>query len=559
MFFCNPINIEYRYQFHRSGAICREAADPSVIYFRDRFYLFPSMSGGFYTSDNLADWRFYPLRNVPLLDYAPDVRARGEYLYFCASRGTGKCTFFRTKDPESGVFEPVSTTMRFWDPDLFFDDDGKVYLYWGCSDKKPLYGVELDPSTLTRKGRVRKLIYSNSKCHGFERMERRGPIRGLFHRASRPWIEGAWMTKRQGRYYLQYAAPATESGNYADGVYCSAAPLGPFTYAENNPYSYRPGGFMPGAGHGSTFEDKYGNLWHAATMRISVNHPFERRVGIFPAGFDEDGNLFCNQRYGDWPVRIANGRRDPWEEPELMLLSYKVGAEASSATAGHEPSFATDECEKTWWRAATRKPGEWLEADLGTVMEIGAVQLNFADDGISAEPSDAAVGNGERSIELAPIKTRWLMECSTDGVRYCPLCDKRSAVSDLSHDFVVPDALVRARYIRVTFYEQPFGQPATVSALRVFGKNPVSPPEPATDVAAERSDPLSLRLSWKSGHAVGACVNWGFAPDRLYHSIMVYERNDCVIHALNRGQGCFVRIDGFNTGGITHGDVIEVI
>ena len=54
----------------------------------------------------------------------------------------------------------------------------------------------------------------------------------------------------------------------------------------NNPYSYKPGGFLPGAGHGSTMQDRDGCWWHTATMRISVNHVFERRVGLWPAGVD---------------------------------------------------------------------------------------------------------------------------------------------------------------------------------------------------------------------------------------------------------------------------------
>lgn len=49
-------------------------------------------------------------------------------------------------------------------------------------------------------------------------------------------------------------------------------------------------------------------------MRISVNHQFERRVGIFPAGFDADGVLFCNQKFGDFPIRIPDQRFDPWTE-----------------------------------------------------------------------------------------------------------------------------------------------------------------------------------------------------------------------------------------------------
>jgi hypothetical protein len=39
-----------------------------------------------------------------------------------------------------------------------------------------------------------------------------------------PFIEGAWMTKHNGKYYLQYACPGTEFSGYADGVmYCNTA------------------------------------------------------------------------------------------------------------------------------------------------------------------------------------------------------------------------------------------------------------------------------------------------------------------------------------------------
>ena len=44
-----------------------------------------------------------------------------------------------------------------------------------------------------------------------------------------PFIEGAWMTKHNGKYYLQYGAPGTEFSGYADGVIVGNHPLGPFT------------------------------------------------------------------------------------------------------------------------------------------------------------------------------------------------------------------------------------------------------------------------------------------------------------------------------------------
>ena len=107
-----------------------------------------------------------------------------------------------------------------------------------------------------------------------------------------PFIEGSWMTKHNGKYYLQYGAPGTEFRGYADGVIVGDHPLGPFT-PQSDPLSFKPGGFARGAGHGSTFQDNQKNWWHVSTMSISVKNNFERRIGIWPAGFDKDDVMWC--------------------------------------------------------------------------------------------------------------------------------------------------------------------------------------------------------------------------------------------------------------------------
>ena len=72
------------------------------------------------------------------------------------------------------------------------------------------------------------------------------------------------------------------------------SPAGPFTYMENSPVSYKPTGFIGGAGHGCIFTAGSENYWKAATNSISVRHMFERRVSFYPSGFDKDGYLFTN-------------------------------------------------------------------------------------------------------------------------------------------------------------------------------------------------------------------------------------------------------------------------
>ena len=91
-----------------------------------------------------------PYPDLPILDYAPDVREVDGALVFSASKSDQPCSFWRTTDPLSGVFEELLGTFPFWDPNLFQDDDGRVYLYWGCSNETPIHGVS---STARHSGR----------------------------------------------------------------------------------------------------------------------------------------------------------------------------------------------------------------------------------------------------------------------------------------------------------------------------------------------------------------------------------------------------------------------
>ena len=65
------------------------------------------------------------------------------------------------------------------------------------------------------------------------------------------------------------------------------------------------------------------------------------------SGFDADGELFCNQNYGDWPIAVEDGTTDPWSEPEWVLLNYGKPARASSFADGKEPEKAFDEDAQT--------------------------------------------------------------------------------------------------------------------------------------------------------------------------------------------------------------------
>lgn len=600
--YCNPLNLGYRYQYFRNAGmeqgkkeykVFREAADPTLVLFKDIYFLFPSMTAGFYTSEDLLNWKYYDFGpEIPIYDYAPDVCVVGEYLYFSASRRDKNCSFYRTKDPRTEKFEEIEGEFPFWDPDLFMDEDGRLYFYWGCSNQEPIYGVELDPETMKPLHEKKVMFDSDEKNRGYERigddhmapkteeqiqqevdimirqMKSQAEATGqmipvpeeelrrtlLGYMGNRPYIEGPWMTKHAGKYYLQYAIPGTQYNVYGDGVYVSDDPLGPFHPAKNNPYSYKPGGFITGAGHGSTLEDKSGDFWHIASMRISHNEGFERRVGMWKADFDEEGELYCDQRFGDWPIALD---AKPFDKPDWMLLSYGKDVTVSS---GNGKEYITDEDIRTFWKASSADPGEWASIDLGEIYEVCAVQINFQDDGLIMELPEGQEAeiqaDGERFLDLHRQYTRWLLEGSVDGTVFTVIEDKKSAATELPHDYLEFDEPLKVRYLKLTIECLPYHQPACVSGIRVFGKGNGETPKMAENVSVHFNGDLDMEVSWNADEYSNANVLWGYSPDKLYHSRMVFGQKDTQIGALVKGQPVYIRVDTFNENGITEGCII---
>ena len=72
--YCNPLEIAYKYQHPLFGKYAyKEAADPTVILFNNKYFLFTSKCGGFYYSDDLFHWDFHEDRKLEIHGYAPDV------------------------------------------------------------------------------------------------------------------------------------------------------------------------------------------------------------------------------------------------------------------------------------------------------------------------------------------------------------------------------------------------------------------------------------------------------------------------------------------------------
>ncbi|HEX2394837.1 MAG TPA: family 43 glycosylhydrolase, partial [Bacteroidales bacterium] len=238
--YCNPVNLNYRFQ-PTNGISYREAADPVITLYKGTYFLYASHSGGYWYSNDMLNWKFLPIKSLPIEEYAPDIITINDTTYYLGSSTLKSLIYYSTNPFEDG-WKPMEKPMPYpiWDPHFFRDDDGKTYLYWGCSDRDPIKAVQLD-NKLQPVNDPKVLISHNIVEHGWE-------IPGeLNEYAKNGYNEGSWMTKFNNKYYLQYASPGTEFKTYSDGVYTSDSPMGPFAYESYSPFSYKPGGFIGGA------------------------------------------------------------------------------------------------------------------------------------------------------------------------------------------------------------------------------------------------------------------------------------------------------------------------
>ncbi len=541
--YCNPINIDYTYSVvHASrGLSFLSGADPAVVPFRGEYYMFVTRSQGYWHSKDLRSWQFIrPQSWYFESSNAPGAWPMGDSILLALGNPASAQSVIYTGNPKVGTWRGVPSVLplTLHDPALFVDDDGKVYLYHESSNTQPLQGLELNPRHyFLPAGENKKLITLHPGQHGWERF-------GENHSdtATAGYLEGAWMTKYKDTYYLQYAAPGTEWNVYADGVYTSDAPLGPFTYQEYSPFSYKPGGFIRGTGHGSTVQDPWGKWWHYGTMVIGVNFNFERRIGQFPAGFDQDGQLYANTAYGDYPHYLPSP--DNKDRQSLftgwMLLSYNKPVKASSVQGDFTPENVVDESIKSFWVARTNKPGEWLEVDLEQVSEVRAVQLNYHDhkSNIFGKPDT--------------LYHQYLLEYSLDGKNWKALVDKRDHRGDVPNEYVELPQPQKARYIRFTNHHVPTPHLA-ISGLRVFGKGAgKSPATPARFSVSRATDRRQAKLAWQPVRgAQGYHLYYGIAPDKLYSSVLIYQDSAYKLNALNVNPAYYFQVEAFNENGIS--------
>jgi len=558
--YCNPVNLDYGYTpFPNFGEWGRHraTADPVIVNYKGDYYLFSTNQWGYWWSSDMFHWKFNERKFLrPWNDTkdelcAPAVGIVGDTMLVFGSTYTSTFTLWMSTDPKNNVWKPLVDSFEIggWDPTFFTDDDGRFYMYNGSSNNYPLYGVELDRKTFKPVGTRMPMYLLESWRYGWQRF---GEY--MDNTFLDPFIEGAWMTKHNGKYYFQYGAPGTEFSGYADGVVVGSAPLfyGTSFEPQSDPMSYKPGGFSRGAGHGATFQDNQKNYWHVSTSIICVKNTWERRIGIWPAGFDNDDVMWCNTSFGDYPHYLPGV---PGKEHGVFagwyLLNYKKPVTVSSTLGSYYANNAVDESIKTYWSAASANRGEWIRTDLGNLSTVNAIQINYADQDVE----DNRLGKWNDQFH------QYKLYYSADGKSWKILEDKSNNRTDVPHDYIELEKPVQARFIKLENIHMPTGKFA-ISGLRVFGNGNGIKPSMVKDLIVLRTekDKRSAYIKWRPvDNAFAYNLYYGTAPDKLYNCIMIHDFNEYWFKAMDLKKTYYFSIEAINENGVSErSPVLEV-
>lgn len=547
--YCNPINLDYGYtpipNFSEWGRH-RATADPVIVNYKGDYYLFSTNQWGYWWSSDMSKWNFVP-RHFLRPEHkvyddlcAPAVGIIGDTMLVFGSTYGRDFPIWMSTNPKNNEWSELVHKFDIggWDPAFFTDDNGRLYMYNGSSNAFPLKGIELDRKTMQPLGTRTELFVLKPDRFGWQRFGEH-----MDNTFLNPFMEGAHMTKHNGKYYMQYGAPGTEFSGYGDGVAVSSTPLTDNWVHQSDPLSFKLGGFARGAGHGATFQDNWQNYWHVSTVVVAVKNNFERRIGIWPAGFDKDDVMYCNTAFGDYPHYLPEGKADHLKSKFTgwMLLNYQKPLRVSSTLGAHYANFAVDESIKTYWSAASDAAGEWLESDLGEVSTIRAIQINYGDQ------------DAQYLGKSANVAHQYILYHSKDGKKWEILVDKSQNQTDVPHDYIELPQPVEARYVKIENRKMPSGKFA-LSGFRVFGKGKGStaPAPKQFFVLRTELDKRSAWIKWSPvDNAYAYNIYYGTAPDKLYNCIMVHDANEYWFKGMDNQKTYYFCIESVNENGVS--------
>ncbi|ETS75452.1 hypothetical protein PFICI_12396 [Pestalotiopsis fici W106-1] len=272
-------------------------SDPSCIHVNETFFCVTSTFISFpglpiYASADLIDWKLVShvwnreaqipgaSRNTTgqqLGFYAATLRYHDGFFYvacpYLGGTDHNLGLIFKTQDPfdQDSWNDPVYFETTVIDPDLFWDDDGTVYI---AQSGVVLQSIDLETGALSPET----------------------PL-NVWNGTGGAYPEGPHLYKKDGWYYLLIAEGGTEL-NHSITISRSSSVWGPYESYEGNPLLTARGtdSYFQTVGHGDLFQDEAGNWWGVAlSTRCGPAYeiyPMGRETVLYPVTWAE----------GEWPI-----------------------------------------------------------------------------------------------------------------------------------------------------------------------------------------------------------------------------------------------------------------
>ncbi len=212
----------------------------------------------------------------------------------------------------------VDGSWDYIDPTVFVDDDGEAYLYWGNPE---IYYVKLNRDMVSYDGDVQKV---NQTVEGFGAPGPKERVKDARYKDS--YVEGPWFYKRDGKYYLIYAA-----GGVPEHIAYSMSdtPVGPWKYMGEIMPLCDTGSFT---NHSGIVDYKGKSYFFYHTGKLPRGGGFGRSVAVEEFAYNPDGTI-PTILPTDEGVK-AVGTLNPYQrnEAETMAWSEGVRVEPNAAT-----------------------------------------------------------------------------------------------------------------------------------------------------------------------------------------------------------------------------------
>ncbi|GIH11510.1 hypothetical protein Rhe02_95770 [Rhizocola hellebori] len=305
-------------------------ADPDIAVYNNTYWIYPTTSKAYaqqtyldaFSSPDLITWtkhsNILTTARVSWASYAmwapaPVQRNGKYYLYFAANDiqnntstgGIGVAVADQPQGPYSdalgrpliGQFHNGAQPI---DQDVFIDDDGQAYMYYGGWGHANV--VKLNPDMISLGAFSDGSTYKEITPSGY--------------------VEGAQMFKRNGKYYLMWSEGAWTGPDYSVSYAMAASPTGPFTKLDK--VLAQDSAVAKGSGHNSVVNVPGTDIWYIVYHRrpLSETDGNHRQLAYDRMYFNADGTI----------ARVAMRVKDNFADANA--LGWKTYGGSWSVTGG---------------------------------------------------------------------------------------------------------------------------------------------------------------------------------------------------------------------------------